>query len=193
MTWLETYWYRAGAVAAVLLLALVPVWLRVGSTTLAIVYLQLPIYMIHQLEEHRGDAFRTFFNLRIASGRDALTPRAVLLINVVGVWLVDIVVIYLAAFVDLSWGSFAVALAIVNGIVHVGAAIILRRYNPGLMTGLVLFLGFGGWSLATISATSNAQPPMLVMAFLFAIGSHVAILVHVRRRLARLERAATVA
>lgn len=193
MTWLETYWYRAGAVAAVLLLALVPVWLRVGSTTLAIVYLQLPIYMIHQLEEHRGDAFRTFFNLRIASGRDALTPRAVLLINVVGVWLVDIVVIYLATFVDLSWGSFAAALAIVNGIVHVGAAIILRRYNPGLMTGLVLFLGFGGWSLATISATSNAQPPMLVMAFLFAIGSHVAILVHVRRRLARLERAATVA
>ena len=92
-----------------------------------------------------------------------------------------------------SWGAFAAALAIVNGIVHVGAAIILRRYNPGLMTGLVLFLGSGGWSLATISATSNAQPPMLVMAFLFAIGSHVAILVHVRRRLARLEGAATVA
>lgn len=193
MTWLETDWYRAGAVAAVLLLALVPVWLHVGSTTLVIVYLQLPLYMIHQVEEHRGDAFRTFFNLRIASGRDALTPRAVLVINVLGVWLVDIVVIYMAAFVDLSWGSFAVALAIVNGIVHIGAAIILRRYNPGLITGVVLFLGLGGWSLAMISAASDIQPAILISAFLFAIATHLAILVHVRRRISSLEGGASIA
>lgn len=188
MTWLTRNWQYAGAVTAAVLLLLSPVWLRFAPFGLAIVCLQLPVYMLHQVEEHHHDAFRAFFNLRLGGGREALTPRAVLVINLVGVWLVDVIAIYLATFVDLSWGLVAVYLAVVNGLVHLGAGIAFREYNPGLISGLVLFLGFGGWSAVTVSSLSDASMSVHIVALLVAVGTHAAILVHVRRRLARLER-----
>lgn len=56
MSWLERNWHYAGGVAAAILLILFPVWLRSTSLGLALVYLQLPLYMLHQIEEHHDDA-----------------------------------------------------------------------------------------------------------------------------------------
>lgn len=188
MSWLERNWYACGLVAAVCLLLLVPLLFHSATTSLAIVYLQLPLYMLHQVEEHRGDAFRSFFNRRLGGGRELLTPRAVLVINLVGVWLVDLAALCLAAFVDVAWGLIAVYLAIVNGVLHAIAAVAFRQYNPGLVTGLVLFLGVGGWSLFTLASRSGAGPSVHVIALAVAIVEHIAIIVHVRRRRAGLDR-----
>jgi hypothetical protein len=60
-------------------------WASETGLVLALIYLQLPLYKLHQLEEHAGDRFRRFVKHRLAGGKDALTPRATLVINVVGV------------------------------------------------------------------------------------------------------------
>jgi Protein of unknown function with HXXEE motif len=159
-----------------LLLLLLPLWAFETGIVLALVYLQLPLYMLHQLEEHAGDRFRRFVNDRIAGGRDALTPMATLVINVVGVWLVDLISLYLAFFVNPGFGLIAVYLA----------TIILRAYNPGLWTAILLFLPLGAWSLYVLTS-AGAGLGEHVLGLIVAVTIHVMILAHVRRRVSRMQ------
>jgi hypothetical protein len=181
--WLEREWHLAGLVCAVILLVLTPIWIALGAGALTLVYLQLPIYQLHQIEEHAGDRFRHWVNDTVGQGREALTPLTVLVVNVGVVWGLDLVGLYLAAFVDLSFGLIPIYLALVNGLVHILGAIGLRRYNPGLVTGVVLFGGVGVPSLLVVSATSDAGIAVHVLGILVAVLVHVALLLHVRRRL----------
>src|SRR5919112_2789576 len=104
MGWLLREWPYAGFLAGLLLLALAPLWVSGIALVVGVIYLQLPVYMLHQLEEHAGDRFRRFINDRAAGGRDALTPGATLVINVVGVWMVNIISLYLALYVSPTLG-----------------------------------------------------------------------------------------
>jgi len=71
MDWLERYWMYTGVVAGLFLPLLVP--LLVGGWNLPLlVYLQLPIYLLHQIEEHYDDRFRRFVNGASISSRSIL-------------------------------------------------------------------------------------------------------------------------
>jgi hypothetical protein len=188
MGWLvrEWQWPAASLFAACFLLLLVPVWLRVAGLALALVYLQLPVYMLHQWEEHAGDRFRQYVNQRMAGGREALTPTATFWINALGVWAVDLVSLSLASFLDLSLGLIAVYLTLVNALVHVVGAAARREYNPGLWTALGLFLPLGGWGLYEVVAASGATWVGHAIGIGAAVAGHAAIVVYIVRRLARL-------
>jgi hypothetical protein len=176
----------AGFVAGLFLLALTPLLFGTWPLPLLLVFLQLPIYMLHQLEEHTGDRFRRFVNEHLADGREALTTAAVVVINVPLVWGVDLASLYLARFVELGLGLVAVYLTVVNAIVHVAGAIVGRGYNPGLVTGVVLFLPVGGSALFVLATTSGVTAGDHAIGLIFALGSHAAIIAHVMRRRARL-------
>ena len=66
--WLGRNWMYAGFVAGLFLLAVAPVFDEALRRPLLLVYLQLPIYMLHQLEEHHRDRFLRWFNDSIAGG-----------------------------------------------------------------------------------------------------------------------------
>jgi hypothetical protein len=53
-------WPFAALFAAVTLLLLIPVGAQAAGTALALILMQLPLYMIHQWEEHTGDRFRKY-------------------------------------------------------------------------------------------------------------------------------------
>jgi hypothetical protein len=188
MGWLvrEWQWPAASLLAACFLLLLVPVWLRVAGLALTLVYLQLPVYMLHQWEEHAGDRFRQYVNQRMAGGREALTPTATFWINALGVWAVDLASLSLAGFVNLSLGLIAVYLALVNALVHIVAATARREYNPGLWTALGLFLPLGGWGLYEVATASGATWVGHAVGIAAAVAGHAAIIVYIVRRLARL-------
>src|SRR5258708_27379235 len=61
MDWFERNWMFTGMVAGLFLLSLVPLLVGGWSLPLVLIYLQLPIYLFHQLEEHYDDRFRRFF------------------------------------------------------------------------------------------------------------------------------------
>ena len=102
------FWVYGGFLAAFLLLGLLPVYFRSWSVVLVLVFLQLPIYMLHQLEEHDDDRFRKFVNRVIGGGRDILTESAVFVINVPGVWGVNLVSILLACSINPGFGLIGV-------------------------------------------------------------------------------------
>lgn len=188
MTHFFTSWVYGGSLAGLLLLGLMPAFAPGWSLALVLVFLHLPGYMLHQLEEHADDRFRRFFNAIMGGGREVLTPAAVFVVNVPGVWGVNLASILLAARVDLGWGLIGVYLTLVNAVVHVAQAARMRRYNPGLATAVGMFLPLAVVSLFVLIPA--ATPTQHVVGLVAAVAFHAAIIVHARRRRAKLERAA---
>lgn len=177
------YWVYGGALASVVLFLLIPVLAKTWTPLMVATYLHLPVYMLHQLEEHDRDRFRTFFNETIGEGYEALTSLAVFLTNVPGVWLVVTAAILATGLIHTGWSLIAVYLVLVNAVVHIAHAILFKRYNPGLITAVILFLPLGVFSLRLADQTGSAQVTHHVVAAVMAVGIHAAILIHVRRRL----------
>jgi hypothetical protein len=190
--WLVQQWQWPAATlfAACFLLALTPLLYHVAGPVLTLVFLFLPAYMVHQAEEHFGDRFRKDINLHIAGGREALTPVATFWINSLGVWGVDLIAVYLAWFVRPSLGLIAVYMALLNGVLHVVSGLVRREYNPGLWTSIGLFLPLGGLGIYVLN-TAGADWESHAIGFGAALAVHIAIIVHVVRRIAYLNRAAS--
>lgn len=176
-------WVYGGFLAAILLLALSPLLVAGWPLPLAATFLLLPAYMVHQYEEHDRDRFRLFFNETIGKGFDVLSPLAVFITNVPGVWGVVALSLYGAVWFNLGWALIAVYLVLVNAVVHIVHAVLFRRYNPGLVTALVLFLPLGWFTLAVINRAGGGSSTFHVIGVSSAIAIHAAILLHVRRKL----------
>lgn len=175
-TWVAGALFMAGA-----LLALVPLLAATWTLGLLLIFLHAPAYMLHQVEEHTGDRFRRFVNQLVFGGVEALTTPAVLWINLPGVWGLNLAALYAAFAAGAGWGLAAPYLVVVNGVTHIAGALRMRGYNPGLWTGLVLFLPLGLATLLLVPATLGQH--MLGLAIALAI--HAAIVVHVARRAVR--------
>jgi hypothetical protein len=166
LDWLVSCWQwpAAALVAAVALLATLPAFAGVAGLALALVYVQIPAYLLHQFEEHHGDRFRVEFNRLVGDGREILTPLAVFVINSVGVWAVDLISLTLAVFVSEGYGLIAAMMALVNAAIHSLSAVLTRRTNPGLVSALVLFLPLGGWCVAVLSERATRAELVIGMA-----------------------------
>jgi hypothetical protein len=181
-TWIFSNWMYAGLVAGLHLLALVPLLAGVLSLAVLLVYLHGPVYMLHQVEEHAGDWFRRFVNLHIGHGREALTTEAVVWINLPCVWGLNLAALYLGWFVDVGLGLISVYAMLVNAVTHMVAAAVLRRYNPGLVSAVVLFLPLSLSTLWVLARTPGVGLLDHVIGLAVAVLIHIAIVVHVLRR-----------
>jgi threonine/homoserine efflux transporter RhtA len=187
MDWLvgKWQWPLAGLFAAGILLALTPVFGAVAGWTLMLVWLQLPLYMIHQYEEHNHDRFRLYLNKNVAHC-DALTPAGAFWINSLGVWGIDLVMLYLAVFVSPAFALAAFYLPIINALTHIREAVARREYNPGLHTSVILFLPIGILSLWRVSLDTAATWHEQVLGLAIAIGIHLAIIVYIVARVRKI-------
>ena|SRR5215203_513060 len=109
-----------------------PVLLTADNAPLVLACTLLPVYMIHQYEEHAHGRFVAFFNATIGGGREVLMKVLAFWINVLDVWLLFLVSFYLAKYVALGFALVPVYLVLVNGITDLVTTVLLRRYNPGL-------------------------------------------------------------
>jgi len=184
--WLATRWVGSALVSAIVLVAIAPLVRLRASGFVFLIYLHTPVYMLHQVEEHTGDRFRRFVNQQIFHGVDALTPLAVLWINLPGVWGVTLASLYAAALIGHGWGLAAVYLVLVNAAAHLLGAVITRGYNPGLWTALLLFLPLGFLTLQMALRDPGIGWEQHLVGLLVAVGIHAAIVVHTRGRAARL-------
>ena len=189
--WLYSNWFYAGLLTALFLLAVTPVLWHLWPLPLLVVFLQLPVYMIHQVEEHHHDRFRRYINQHVAKGRDALSPDAVLVINLGGVWLLDLCALYLAYFVRPGLGLVAMYMAIVNGFVHMISTVVERQYNPGVITAVFLLLPAGFAGCWIFKRTGQATVNDHLWALAVAVLIHFIIVGWVGFRFQQLQRAET--
>ena len=172
-------WVYGGFLAGLLLLLLAPVFTSGWPPALAGTFFCLPAYMLHQYEEHDNDRFRVFMNRILAGGREVLSVPAVFVINVPGVWGVITLSLWLASRVHPGLALIAVYLTLVNAIIHIGHAVITRSYNPGLVSGVVLFLPLCVWCIYAIQHAGAGTPAMHAIGLATALAIHFAIAVSV--------------
>ena len=179
---LQENWVYGGTLSGVVLLALSPLLTADWTWGERFVFLALPVYMLHQLEEHDGDRFRAFVNEVIGKGRDVLSVPAVFAINVVGVWGGMVLTLWLMRSLSVGWGLIGVYLLLVNAVLHIVQALALRRSNPGLWTAILLFLPLGLMAFSQIAAQASTAQHAVSLALVLAL--HGTIVAGVRRRLA---------
>ena len=189
MDWFYPRWPAASLSMGIVLLLLAPALAPTWSLALLMVYLQLPIYLLHQVEEHVDDRFRRFVNQRVFGGAEALTPMAILVINLPGVWGVSLAGLYAAIFGGAGWGLTPIYLVLINGVTHVAATVASRGYNPGLWTSIALFLPVGGFALWAVSAVPGVTALHHIVGFAIALVIHIAIVAYARVRTGRLQAA----
>ncbi|MEL6557080.1 MAG: HXXEE domain-containing protein [Bacteroidota bacterium] len=119
--------------------------------------LMLIAYIIHQFEEHWIDVFGNYyafydfnnsFILENLGEPDSLnkplTRESIFIINTSLVWLVGFLAI-LASPKHLFPLIAMASIILVNGVVHILAAIATLKYNPGLLTSIVIFIPIYIW------------------------------------------------
>jgi hypothetical protein len=176
---LKQKWVAAAGFMSGALLVVFPVIYDAWSIGLLLIFLHSPAYMIHQVEEHHHDRFRSYVNISLCGGREGLTTGDVITINVLMVWGINLAALYIAHFGSIGWALLAPYLLLVNAVSHIGWAIKFRSYNPGLGTSLLLFLPLGGAALAVTPATSNQH----LVGLGIAIALHAAIILNLVWRL----------
>ncbi len=185
-SWFVAQWSRAALPGAVIILALLPLLATDENRPLILLVTLLPLYMIHQYEEHAHGRFMAFFNRVIGHGYDVLTPRGIFWINIAGVWALFLATFYLARFVALGFALVPIYLTLVNALLHIGPGLRLRGYNPGLGTALVLFVPWGGYLLVSFNGLIADRLLANAIGLVAAIAVHVVVIVFALRRRAAL-------
>jgi len=184
--WLYRHWVAAALCMAVFLLLLAPALTLSWDVPILLIYLLLPIYMLHQVEEHTGDRFRQWVNQRFG-GVEALTPNAVLVVNIPGVWGIGLLSLYAALLFGTGWGLAMIYLVLVNAVIHIAGGIRSRAYNPGLGTAIAVFLPVGGVAFRLVSSTPGVHALHHAVGLAIAIVIHVALVIHTFLRAKRLK------
>jgi hypothetical protein len=180
-------WARMSLPFAVLALCSLPIFLTANNLWLILLYTLLPVYMIHQYEEHAHGRFVDFFNSTIGKEYDVLTKASAFWINILEVWVLFIVSFYLAKYVATGIALVPVYATVFNGFTHAIASIVLRRYNPGLYTALLLFLPWGIFLLVYFNAITQSSLVFNGVGLLVSILLHAIIVGYALRRRSKLE------
>ena len=177
--WLTVHWVACALVMGTMLLLFTPVLAIHWTMPMILLYLQMPIYMLHQVEEHWGDRFRQYVNRQIFGGAEALSHAAILVINIPGVWGVNLLSLYAANFAGIGWGLAAVYLTLFNALVHMAGGL-RSGYNPGLWTAVATFVPIGGAAWWAIGQSPEVTRLHHITGLAIAVGVHLAIVVYAK-------------
>lgn len=179
---LVKYWVYGTLPAGVLVLVLAPLICRNWPAPLVATFLVLPVYMLHQYEEHENDRFLNFLTVKVGHGNMVLTHLDSFLVNVPVVWGLAVGSLYLAIQFNVGYGLMALYLILVNAFVHCAAAVVFRGYNPGLGTALVLFIPLGIWGLWAVNAAGSGSGHFHLLGAGVAIGLHLCLILIAKLR-----------
>ena len=191
--WLYANWGKVSLfTAAYAALPLVALSRRPDLLT-ALIWLQTPLYMLHQYEEHGNGAFQRYVNLKVfRTGREDRPLDAVTIfwINVPLIW-----VLYPAFALAATWaprlGMWIVCTTLLNSLTHIVMGVVRRQYNPGLLMSCVANLPLSAVTLAVAGRLGLLDAATVIVSAGVAVVSHAVILAVARSRLQTVGRALT--
>lgn len=165
-------WVYGAALLAPLLIVLAPLFRLEDSIFWG--FIALPVYMLHQYEEHDNDRFRLFVNDLVGPERAGLSVLDVMVINIVGVWVVITSAVWIASVLDPGWILIPAYMLAINGVIHIAQSLGMRQYNPGLATAGLLFLPVAAICFSEIANTATVGQHFVSAGIVIAL--HAGIL-----------------
>jgi len=146
MKWLYENWNKATIFLAIFIATMLFLYVKNYNYALFLIWLQTPVYMIHQFEEYiLPGGFKDFFNKKVLGSTESefpLTSKASFWINVPLTFIAFPLSAIFAGNVAISIGVWTVYFSIVNSLSHV-VMFFIFRYNPGLIISILLNIPVG--------------------------------------------------
>lgn len=178
-------WPQGAGFAGLAIIAMVPIARDYYPPWLFATLIQLPLYMLHQYEEWDDNRFGKFIDENIAHVQGALSKEFVFFVNVFVVWGAIIGSAFASLYFHKGFALVAGYLTLINGGLHLLGTIAMRKYNPGVITGVTLFLPLGLWAII-MHPPPGAQWFDHVFAAIVVIIGHLMIFGCLRMRLKKL-------
>ncbi|MCW5590276.1 MAG: HXXEE domain-containing protein [Legionellales bacterium] len=174
--YLYHHWADSTLILAIFITVLLLSFLPQTPWYLFLIWLQFPVYLIHEFEEHVFPGkFREYINREIfhSSVDDhPLTIPNVFWINILAIWVLFPIAAILAQNVSPQFGVLLPVFGLFNASLHIIMSIIKRKYNPGLVISLSLNYPTGIYTLFILAQNTIINSINLTIAILVTIIAH---------------------
>lgn len=171
--YLYRYWAYAGLFFSILVLCYI-YFVEQNSLPLAdkLLLLNLAFLMLHQFEEYvYPGGFKDYFNNYIFNPygffRNKLTDKGVFWVNVILGWGMNIIALLFLKEIPLAVLT-VIAVLFINGLLHFFVTFKTHYYNPGVITGAILFLPLGFYSYYKFAPIYSISNLYLLLIFVSA-------------------------
>jgi len=146
MSWIEEHWPKSTIFLAVYSTILIFLFVLEKDIALFLIWIQVPIYWLHQFEEYVfPGGFMETFNRQVLGSNEKewpLSKKASFWINIPIIYIAFPFSAILAGTVDISIGIWTAYFSILNAISHVGM-FVKKKYNPGFFVSVTLNIPLG--------------------------------------------------
>jgi len=146
MIWLYDNWSKSTIFLAIFVSTMLVLYVKNYNYALFLIWLQTPVYFIHQFEEYiLPGGFADFFNIKVLGSNRTdfpLTRKASFWINLPLTFIAFPLSAIFAGNIALSIGIWTVYFSIINSLSHV-VMFFIFRYNPGFVVSLLLNIPVG--------------------------------------------------
>jgi hypothetical protein len=180
--WLYENWAKLSVFLAVLVTILIFVFIKPENFVLFLIWIQIPIYLLHQFEEHSRNGFKNYINqkvFQVPEGDFPLNDKNIFWINIPIIWILMPIFAGLSS-INLMWGLWIPYFAVFNSLSHVIFSIRNREYNPGIIVSLILGIPLGVYALFIFYSYINVPGIISIISIFFAILLHILIFAYIR-------------
>ena len=185
INWMYKNWAKICIILSVVVTLIIFLVVKTSDVLLFLIWIQIPIYLLHQFEEHSWPGgFKKFFNkeiFHVEDGEYPLNDTNIFWINVPIIWILMPIFAALS-YINLFFGLWIPYFAVFNSLTHVIAAIIKRKYNPGLFISLILGIPVATYTLWLFYTLINIPLIITILSLLSVLLLHLAIVVTAIRR-----------
>ena len=172
MSWLEEYWPASTPFLAVYLTIVLVLFVLNENFALFLIWMQTPVYWVHQFEEYiYPGGFVAFFNKKALGSKRGdwpLTKTYAFWINVPIIFIGFPFSAILAGLVNISIGIWTAYFSVLNALSHAGM-FFKHGYNPGLVASVVLNIPIGTYTIYYFATRHPISPSAHIMGFLVAL------------------------
>jgi hypothetical protein len=182
VNWLYNNWAKLSGLLAIIVTVLIYIFINPSNLLLFLIWMQLPIYLLHQFEEHNWNGFKNYVNRNVFKVKEddfPLNDKIIFWVNIPIVWIL-IPIFSGLSHLNIMFGLWIPYFAVFNSLTHVIVSVRNREYNPGLLVSLILGIPVGIYAL--IIFYSYIQVPVLISALsiFFAILLHLIVFGFIR-------------
>ncbi len=180
MKWPYKNWAKLCIVLSIIVVIISLLYVKTNNIILFLIWIQIPIYLLHQFEEHSWPGgFKRFVNTEIfnvKNGEYPLNDKTIFWINVPIIWILMPIFAALS-FYNLFFGLWIPIFAVFNSLTHVIGAIVKRKYNPGLFVSVVLGIPVAIYTLWLFYTLMNIPLMVTLLSILVVLLLHLAIII----------------